>query len=216
MKKIIRYTLGVTLVLFQHVYAQNTKEDIWEFGGNSETNASTHFMGTTDRQSLVFKTVGSEVMRLGVDGKMGIGTRNFSTCTDCNQYRLFVKDGIKTETLKVAIASTAGWADHVFEKDYPLLELKEVERHILERGHLPNIPSAEEVVNKGINLGEMDAKLLEKIEELTLHLIDLNKKNKSLVRQNLMLDHTISLQDQEIDKMIERVDMLEKKYNRYE
>lgn len=71
------------------------------------------------------------------------------------------------------------WADYVFKKDYKLNSLEEVEKHIQEKGHLPNIPSADEVVKNGINLGEMDAKLLEKIEELTLYSIEQNKQIKS-------------------------------------
>jgi hypothetical protein len=68
------------------------------------------------------------------------------------------------------------WADYVFKKDYKLRTLEEVEKHIEEKGHLPNIPSASEVEKNGINLGEMDAKLLEKIEELTLYSIEQNKQ----------------------------------------
>ena len=71
-----------------------------------------------------------------------------------------------------------GWADYVFKKDYSLKSLEEVEKHINEKGHLPNVPSAKEVVENGINVAEMDAKLLEKIEELTLYSIEQNKKIK--------------------------------------
>lgn len=71
------------------------------------------------------------------------------------------------------------WADYVFSKDYKLRTLEEVEKHIAEKGHLPNIPSAKEVEKEGINLGEMDSKLLEKIEELTLYTIEQNKQIKS-------------------------------------
>ena len=113
------------------------------------------------------------------NGKLFLGTSANPSCADCNDYRLFVKDGIKAEKVKVDIASANGWADYVFKKDYKLNSLDEIERHIKEKGHLPNIPSAEEVVKNGINLGEMDAKLLEKIEELTLHSIDQNKQLKS-------------------------------------
>ena len=72
-----------------------------------------------------------------------------------------------------------GWADFVFYEGYKLPTLKEVERHIKEKGHLKNIPSAKEVEKNGIFLGEMDAKLLQKIEELTLYTIEQEKKLKS-------------------------------------
>ncbi|WP_312300233.1 cell wall anchor protein [Chryseobacterium sp.] len=70
------------------------------------------------------------------------------------------------------------WADYVFKKDYQLKSLEEVAKHIENKGHLPNIPSAEEVLKNGINVAEMDAKLLEKIEELTLYSIEQNKQLK--------------------------------------
>ncbi|MDT3406988.1 UNVERIFIED_CONTAM: hypothetical protein QE387_001305 [Pseudacidovorax intermedius] len=73
------------------------------------------------------------------------------------------------------------------KKDYKLRTLDEVERHIAEKGHLPNIPSATEVEKNGINLGEMDAKLLEKIEELTLYSIEQNKQIKQLQSDNAIL-----------------------------
>lgn len=116
---------------------------------------------------------------LRANGKLFLGTSANQSCADCNDYRLFVKDGIKAEKIKVDVASTNGWADYVFKKDYKLNSLEEIEKYIKDKGHLPDIPSGEEVVKNGINLGEMDAKLLEKIEELTLHSIDQNKQIKS-------------------------------------
>lgn len=75
------------------------------------------------------------------------------------------------------------WSDFVFENDYDLPTLEEVEEHIAENGHLPEIPSEAEVTENGINLGEMDAKLLQKIEELTLYLIEQNKEIKELKKE---------------------------------
>lgn len=127
-------------------------------------------------------------------GKVLIGiswNNNLSGCSDCNDYRLIVKDGIRTEKVKVDVASANGWADYVFNKNYKLLSLSDVEKHIDEKGHLPNIPSADDVVKNGINLGEMDAKLLEKIEELTLYVIQLNKDVKQLGEENVELKKTI-------------------------
>ncbi|WP_326981926.1 cell wall anchor protein [Chryseobacterium sp. MYb264] len=121
------------------------------------------------------------VLSVRSSGKIFMGVRlNFTpNCSDCNEYRLFVQDGIRAEKVKVDLASANGWADYVFKKDYKLNTLEDVEKHIQEKGHLPNIPSATEVVKNGINLGEMDAKLLEKIEELTLYSIEQNKQLKS-------------------------------------
>jgi hypothetical protein len=110
-------------------------------------------------------------------GKVTIGTDTY----DLSGYRLFVKDGIKTERLKVEVASENQWADYVFKENYALPTLKEIEQHIQEKGHLPNIPSAKEIVKEGgIEQGELNAKLLEKIEELTLYIIEQNKRIEKL------------------------------------
>ena len=89
-------------------------------------------------------------------------------------YKLHVADGIRTERVKVDLQTA--WADYVFEADYNLKSLSEVEAYIKQNGHLPDVPSAEEVAANGIELGEMNVKLLEKIEELTLYVIELEKK----------------------------------------
>ncbi|MGV0830270.1 hypothetical protein ACTS9C_15700 [Empedobacter brevis] len=115
-------------------------------------------------------------------GKVTMGTDNYDT----SGYRLFVKDGIKTERLKVEVASANQWADHVFNDDYTLMPLNEVKTFITTNKHLPNIPSAHEIVTEGgIEQGELNAKLLEKIEELTLHLIEQNEK---MIQQNKKIE----------------------------
>lgn len=107
------------------------------------------------------------------NGKVSIGTGNF----DATDYRLYVKNGIKTEKVKVEVASSNGWADYVFKKDYNLLSLEEVKSFIDENGHLPNMPSAQQIVDDGgFELKEMNVKLLEKIEELTLYIIQQNEE----------------------------------------
>lgn len=84
----------------------------------------------------------------------------------------------KTITEEVKVALVTNWPDFVFRNNYELRTLQEVESHINENGHLAEIPSEAEVIANGINLGEMDAKLLLKIEELTLYLIQQNKENQ--------------------------------------
>ena len=137
-------------------------------------------------------------------GKVAIGTFNIDACADCADYRLFVKQGIRTEKVRVDLANIKGWADFVFNKDYKLMTLKETENYIIANKHLPNVPSAEEVVKTGIDLGAMDAKLLEKIEELTLHTIEINKKNESLEKDK-------NEQQALIQTLIERLVKLELK-----
>ncbi|PWG77875.1 hypothetical protein DDR33_25200, partial [Pararcticibacter amylolyticus] len=80
---------------------------------------------------------------------------------------------------------TANWPDYVFTPQFQRRPLAELERFVLENNHLPEIPSAREVNDNGISLGEMNAKLLKKIEELTLYLID---QNKTIQEQGRRLD----------------------------
>jgi len=108
-------------------------------------------------------------------GKIYIGdTPSYPTTS--GQYKLYVEGGILTEKVKVALRSTPNWADYVFADDYQLKSLKEVETFIKENKHLPGIESAQELVINGLDLGEMQAKQMGKIEELTLYIIEQDKK----------------------------------------
>jgi hypothetical protein len=84
---------------------------------------------------------------------------------------------------KIRYQSENQWSDRVFEKNYPLLSLKETEGFIEKNKHLPNVPSASEVVEKGIAVDVMVSKLLEKVEELTLHVIRQEKEIKDLKKR---------------------------------
>lgn len=86
------------------------------------------------------------------------------------------------------------WADYVFKKEYHLPTLQDVEKHIIKNGHLPDIPSEKEALQNGINIGEFQIKLLQKIEELTLYSIEQNKK---ILEQNSKID-TLQKQLQEV------------------
>lgn len=90
-------------------------------------------------------------------------------------YKLAVAGKIISEEIKVQLESS-GWPDFVFHKDYNLPTLQEVEKYIKDRGHLQDIPSAEDVSENGVLLGDMNARLLQKIEELTLYTIEQQKK----------------------------------------
>jgi hypothetical protein len=106
--------------------------------------------------------------------RVGIGTSNPDA-------KLAVNGTIHSKEVKVDLL---GWSDFVFKKEYILPTLEEVERHIKEKGHLESIPSEEEVLKNGINLGEMNAKLLQKIEELTLYTIQQSKEIQTLKEEN--------------------------------
>lgn len=149
--------------------------------GNNSSSAANRFVVKNDGQVIVGNYNTSSGYKLFVQegiltDKVTIGQVS-STPSD---YRLFVQDGILTEKLKVAVHTTSDWSDYVFAKNYDLISLDKIEKYINHHNHLPNIPSAEDVVNNGIDVAKMDAKLLEKIEELTLYMIQLNKENMKL------------------------------------
>ncbi|WP_421809747.1 hypothetical protein [Flagellimonas sp.] len=89
----------------------------------------------------------------------------------------------KVESREVKVTVDAG-ADYVFKEGYDLKSLEEVQNYIKEHGHLPNIPSAKEMQENGIQLGEMNMKLLEKVEELTLYLFQIKQDQDSLKKEN--------------------------------
>ena len=97
-----------------------------------------------------------------------------------NPYSLYVSKGILAERVRVAVSGSSFWADYVFDKSYKLTSLPKVEKFILENKHLPDVPSAQEVTEKGIDFAEMQATMLRKIEELTLYVIKQDKEMKSL------------------------------------
>ncbi|UPT69755.1 MAG: hypothetical protein M0D53_11400 [Flavobacterium sp. JAD_PAG50586_2] len=111
------------------------------------------------------------------NANIGIGSTTFVDGADT--YRLSVKGGVRADRVRVYTT----WADYVFNKDYNLPTLEDVEQHIKENGHLKDIPSAKEVEVNGIELGEMNKLLLQKIEELTLYMIEMNKEITTLKSQ---------------------------------
>lgn len=102
--------------------------------------------------------------------------------------KLSVNGNIRAREIKV---ETTNWPDFVFSKSYSLPSLSQTEQYIAEKGHLPGIPSAKQVNENGVELGEMNAKLLQKIEELTLHMIALAKKTKQQEALNMQYQQEI-------------------------
>ena len=109
------------------------------------------------------------------NGKIYIGSST-SYPTTTGNYKLFVEGGILTEKVKVALRNTANWADYVFADNYKLMPLKEVENFVKTNKHLPGVSSASEIVENGLDVAEMQSKHMEKIEELTLYIIEQDKK----------------------------------------
>ncbi|MCH2229446.1 MAG: hypothetical protein MK105_03805 [Crocinitomicaceae bacterium] len=84
------------------------------------------------------------------------------------------------------------WADYVFAPDYQLMPLSELENYVQKEKHLPNVPSESDIIQDGVDLGKMNVILLEKVEELTLYLIDQNKSNEKLKAEIELLKKRIS------------------------
>lgn len=129
---------------------------------SGDGNSYFNFVGGSPSSRIGFQIDGSSKMSIYNDGSVSIGTGSTGT------HKLAVEGSIGAREIKVEVGT---WSDYVFEKDYDLPTLEEVERHIKKKGHLINIPSAKEVEENGIELGEMNKLLLEKIEELTLYLL---------------------------------------------
>ncbi len=110
-------------------------------------------------------------------GDVGVGTS-----TVPNGYKMAIDGKLITEEVKVQLSGN--WPDYVFKDEYDLPTLEEIQEHIKEKGHLPNIPSAKEVKENGLELGEMNRLLLEKIEQMMLYTIEQQKEIEQLKIQN--------------------------------
>lgn len=117
-------------------------------------------------------------------GAVGIGVTSTGFMPD--GFLLAVDGKAIFEEARVQLSGE--WPDYVFEDTYPLTPLHDLEENIAELGHLPGIPSAETVENNGFDLGDMQRRMLEKIEELTLYMISANKEIDALKTANARLE----------------------------
>lgn len=141
--------------------------------GYSETGSNKLYMANDQNKSIIYGDLSTGQILLGNANPTGYvfkGTRTLN-----------VIGGIIADSVRVALSNT--WADYVFDKNYKLSKLNDLEYYIETNKHLPNIPSAEEVKDNGISVSEMTSKLLEKVEELSLYLIQQQKQIKLQQRQ---------------------------------
>ena len=133
--------------------------------------------GSND-QTITDNTVFNNVkMTIDPSGNVGIGHK---PCTNA-EYKLIVDGKIGAREIKVTLVN---WPDYVFEKDHKLLPLDQYEVYLMENKHLYDFPSANELMNEGgLELGKMQVKQTEKLEELYLYVIELNKKNELLAKE---------------------------------
>lgn len=152
----------------------------------ANSSATPLIKGEFDNKNLKINTGATVSQTLGF---LAVGNFDaaFAMPAPTNSYRLIVQDGIITEKIKVAVKGTADWADYVFEPSYNLMPLDKVESFVKENKHLPNVPSAEDMSKNGLDVTQTSAKLMEKIEELTLYMIEMNKEIKALKSENIEL-----------------------------
>ncbi|MGY5351075.1 hypothetical protein ACXGQW_00640 [Wenyingzhuangia sp. IMCC45533] len=159
-----------------------------------ETSGNSHWLHLNryknDNVAIGFNSLANVYLANG-GGKVGIGTSNTGS------HKLAVEGSIGAREIKV---ESPNWSDFVFYENYTLPELLKVEKFIQKNGHLKDIPSTEEVIKNGINLGEMNSKLLQKIEELTLYTIAQEKRLNKIEEENINLK-----------SLIKRINFLENK-----
>ncbi|WP_394773473.1 hypothetical protein [Flavobacterium sp.] len=142
---------------------------IIETGYTSATDDFTDIKVASFRASYGF-------IRILKNGNVGIGSTNPDS-------KLTVAGNIHAQEVKVTLNAGVIVPDYVFAKDYKLKSLQEVEEYIKQNSHLPEIPSAKEIEKNGLMLAEMNLNLLKKMEEMTLYMIELNKRNIVLERR---------------------------------
>ncbi|QIK60183.1 hypothetical protein G7050_10215 [Dysgonomonas sp. HDW5A] len=157
-------------------YALGWMVDSWGSGGRTLWQSG--FGG------IKFFTAGQFRMSIHASGNVGIGTETPTQKLDVNGNirgnHLYANGTVFANEVKVEATK---WSDFVFDKEYKLLPLEDVKAHIEEHKHLPDVPSEKQVLEEGINVAEMQAKLLQKIEELTLYVIQQDAKNKALEQE---------------------------------
>jgi hypothetical protein len=140
-------------------------------------------------------------------GHVGIGTLNTSGYNfNVNGTAIF--DQVTVQVFSSNNPNASPWADYVFDKDYRLPSLDSLASYIKLNSHLPGIPTTAEVKNNGLDLGATQAKLLEKIEQLTLYTIDLQKQADRSRTENEKLSQLLQVQNQKFAALQQQIDDL--------
>jgi hypothetical protein len=145
-------------------------------------NVLATFMGGSSAGFGTFSNTNMRIFANGVSAMfIGSGSNNVGIGIDFPNYKLEVNGTVRS---KEVIVETVNWPDYVFDENYKLPLLIDVEKFILQNKHLPNIQSSKEIEEKGLYLGDTQKRMMEKIEELTLYIIQLNKRISELEKNN--------------------------------
>ena len=148
----------------------------WYTTGNAGIDATTNYFGSKNNAPVIIKTNDLERLRINSDGKILIKT----TQAPASDADFAINGNIYAKKIKI---TQLNWADFVFDTSYKLPSLKELEQFLRINKHLPDIPSAKEIETDGLNVGDQQALLLRKIEELTLYIIQQQKQIDKLQEQ---------------------------------
>lgn len=177
----------------------NRRIVLWENADNDHQYAGFGMNGLTLRYQVeqtasnhIFyagasASTSNELMRIQGDGRVAIGG------SAANNYKLTVRGSVICTDLRVQLQP---FPDYVFAHDYKMLALNELENYVAANKHLPGMPTAAEVEEQEVTVGQLQLKLVEKVEELTLYVIELNKKNEQLKSDNAALVNRINALEQ--------------------
>ena len=147
----------------------NSNSRNWGIVGNFISFGDFSIVQSTQQGGNPFYSAANSRLYIAPNGNVGINTTDPANALSVNG----------TVQAKEVLVNT-NWSDYVFAPDYHLRSLKDTAAYIEQNHHLPDIPSAAEVKQKGVGVGEMESKLLAKIEELTLHMIQAEQRNQEL------------------------------------
>ncbi|MBN4062155.1 hypothetical protein JYU20_03035, partial [Bacteroidales bacterium AH-315-I05] len=156
------------------------------FSDNARAKGRLVYHHSSDQMQLW--TNGSLQMSIKSNGTVGIGTANPN-----QTYKLDVAGKVRACEV---VVEASNWCDYVFEDNYNLMPLDELEIYLKKNKHLPNIPPAIEVENNGLKLAQMNVKMMEKIEELTLYIIKQNKRVEQQGKKIKELERVLSKLDE--------------------
>ncbi|MBV7531177.1 hypothetical protein [Chitinophaga sp. sic0106] len=159
--------------------------DLWNLDANRNqryyfaAGGTTYIQGYGNKPFQVMNSVGASILTIGANAEMSIGTQPVAG------YKLAVAGAILAEKIKVKAAGN--WPDYVFETGYELPTLQQLEAFIKINKHLPGVPSATDMKNADVDVLELNATLLKKVEELTLYLLQQQKEIGAIREENVSL-----------------------------